>query len=163
MASPKYSFDAPMLKISNIDAAYIEFPFDCQKEFGLKGQVKVKAIFNNTIEYRGSLAKMGHQCHCLGIKKEIRKALNLSFGDIIHIDIVQDIEPRIVEVPEDVQNELIRKQDIFEFFSSLSYTHKKEYVNYINEAKKAETRKRRIEKTMEMLSEVIEKKNKTNK
>jgi hypothetical protein len=52
-----YEFDAEIIKHEAINAAFIEFPFDVEKEFGTKGQVKVHVTFNG-FEYRGSLANM---------------------------------------------------------------------------------------------------------
>lgn len=44
----KYEFDALIQKHDSIDAAFIEFPYDVLEEFGTKGQVKVKAVFDGT-------------------------------------------------------------------------------------------------------------------
>jgi len=65
----------------------------------------------------------------------------------------RDDEPRVVEVPGDLAQALERKPGLREFFDSLSYTHRKEYVRWIEEAKRAETRANRIEKALVLLSE----------
>jgi uncharacterized protein YdeI (YjbR/CyaY-like superfamily) len=59
---------------------------------------------------------------------------------------------RIVEVPEELQRRLKDKPEVQSFFDSLAYTHRKEYVRWITEAKREETRLSRLEKTMEKLS-----------
>jgi hypothetical protein len=146
----KYEFDAPVLKHEGIDAAYIEFPYDVQKEFGVKGQVKVKAWFDG-IPYRGSLAKMGHWCHLLGITREIRQMIGKNPGDVVHVILEQDLDERIVTPPEDFAQLLRQNTDASAFFEKLSYTHKKEYVEWIESAKKAETRQSRLIKAIEML------------
>jgi hypothetical protein len=66
----KFEFDAVMQKHEGLDAGYIEFPYSVAAEFGTKGQVKVKAYFNG-FPYRGSLVKMGHICHLIGVTKEV--------------------------------------------------------------------------------------------
>jgi hypothetical protein len=47
-----YEFDAEIKKQDSIDAPFVEFPYDVEKEFGVKGQVKVLATFDGC-EYRG--------------------------------------------------------------------------------------------------------------
>jgi hypothetical protein len=58
-----------------MNAAYVEFPFSAEDMFGKKGQVKIKASFDDKVEYRGSLAKMKSDCHILGLTQEVRKQL----------------------------------------------------------------------------------------
>ena len=79
----KYEFDAIIQKLENMDAAYIEFPYDVRKEFG-KGRVKVHATFDGYI-YDGSLVRMKTECHIIGIKKEIRSIIHKQAGDVIHV------------------------------------------------------------------------------
>jgi hypothetical protein len=141
----KIVFQAIILQHKGMDAGYIEFPFSVQEIFGIKGQVKVKAILDNSVVYRGSLAKMGFSCHVLGITKDIRKELNKTFGDEIDVQIEQDIAPREVILPQDLINLLKQYPDAKKFFEGLSYTNRKEYVTWIDSAKKDGTRKQRIE------------------
>ena len=61
-----YEYDAVIEKYPALNATYIDFPFDVEKEFGTKGQVKVKATFDK-VDYRGSLARMKNPTHWLGI------------------------------------------------------------------------------------------------
>ncbi|MBP1990999.1 YdeI/OmpD-associated family protein [Paenibacillus eucommiae] len=138
-----YSFEAEILKHDDMDAAYITFPYDVQKEFGAKGQVKIKAIFDGEVEYRGSLAKMGLDHHCLGITKKVREQLGKRPGDRIQVRLNKDEEARIVEIPADLQEEL-QAHKLEQAFLKLSYTKQKEMVESIGHAKKAETRLRRI-------------------
>jgi hypothetical protein len=146
----RYEFDAVIFKHENIDGAYIEFPYNIEEEFGVKGQVKVKATFDGAL-YRGSLTKMGMRCHWLGITKEIRKLIGKNPGDKVRVILEQDLEERVVVVPEDFLAAMSAHPDAFSFFEKLSYTHKKEYVQWIESAKKAETRTSRIAKALEML------------
>lgn len=80
-----YEFDAVIKKVPDIDGAYIEFPYDVKEEFG-KGRVFVKATFDG-YEYEGSLVKMKTPCHIIGIRKDIRKAINKNHGDTIKVTI----------------------------------------------------------------------------
>ncbi|WBV59375.1 DUF1905 domain-containing protein [Chryseobacterium camelliae] len=66
-------FSAIIKQNGNMNAAFVEFPFSTEKLFGKKGQVKIKALFDGTVEYRGSLSKMKSDCHILGLTQENRK------------------------------------------------------------------------------------------
>jgi len=144
-------FSATIRRLEWMDAAFIEFPYNVEELFNKKGQVKVKALFDGKVEYRGSLAKMGLPCHFLGITKEIRKKLGKSFGDVIDVELEEDFEVREVIIPEDVALVLSQNPDAAEFFNSLSYTFRKEYIRWIETAKKEETRKKRLELLREKL------------
>lgn len=150
----EYEFDAKLLKHEGMNAAFIEFPYDVEKEFGTKGRVKVHATFDG-VEYRGSLVKMGHHCHIVGITQKIRKEINKNPGDIVYLVLKQDTKPRVVEVPKDFAELRGKHVEAKELFDSMSYTHKKEYVNWIEEAKREETRKRRIEKSIDMILDKV--------
>lgn len=146
----KYEFEGVIQKHEGMDAAFVEFPYDTEKEFGQKGMVKVK-ITAEGYTWRSSLAKMGHGCHWIGLTQAVRKIINKNPGDKVQLVVEKDNEERIVEIPADLQKLLKKEKSAAAIFEKLSYTHKKEYVQWINEAKKEETRGRRIEKTIEML------------
>jgi hypothetical protein len=129
--------------------AFVEVPFDVEKEFGSK-RPKVKALIEG-IPYRGILTRMGAERHILGIRKDIREQIGKTFGDEINVTVEPDMEPRAVEIPADLLKELKKDQEVKTFFDKLSYTHQKEYVTWIAEAKKEETRARRVAQTIEML------------
>lgn len=140
-------------KHPKINAAYIEFPFSVEEIFGKKGQIKVKVIFDNLIEYRGSLAKMGTKCHTLGIVQSIMKDLNKNFGDEIRVKLEEDTEERIVEIPEDIRILFNDNEKVAKLYNSFSYTKRKEFIRWIENAKKPETRERRKQRMIEMILE----------
>jgi hypothetical protein len=147
----KVKFTARIEQHRGMDAGYILFPFDVYELYGVKGQVKVKAIFDGKVEYRGSLVKMGFPCHMIGITKEIRQKLGKSLGDTISVEIQPDAEKREVVVPEDVKLLLDQHPRAKKFFVGLSYTERKEYIRWIDTAQKEETRARRIGITLDKL------------
>ncbi|MEM5774003.1 MAG: YdeI/OmpD-associated family protein [Anaerolineaceae bacterium] len=132
--------------------AYIEFPFDMQETFETRGRVKVKAHYDG-VEYRGSLVNMGLGCHILGITKAIYKQIGKQIGDTVHVTLQVDEEPRVLEIPADFQEALSAEPAAQEFFDKLAYSHRREYVLWINEAKREETRRNRIQKAVQMLGE----------
>ena len=148
--SKKQTFTA-VIQNAGGGGAFVEVPFDVEKEYGSK-KPKVKATIEG-VPYRGTLVRMGTECHLLIILKGIRKQIGKTFGDEIQISLEPDTEPRVVEVPKDLMEELKKDKEAKVIFDKLSYTHQKEYVNWINEAKKEETRQNRILKTVKMLKE----------
>ena len=82
-----YEFEAVILKVPDIDGAYIEFPYDVREEFG-KGRVKVHATFDGE-PYDGSLVRMKTQNHIIGIRKDIRAKINKQPGDRINVTITE--------------------------------------------------------------------------
>lgn len=146
-----YEFDAKLIKHDSINAAYIEFPYHTEREFGTKGQIKVNVTFDGC-EYRGSLANMGQGCHCLGLTQKMRNDIGKQPGDVVHVILRKDEEPRNIDMPEDFNKLLENNSEAKEFFNSLSYTSRKEYVNWIISAKKVENRKKRIDEAIIKLS-----------
>src|SRR5574339_938301 len=98
-------------KIQNADGggAFVEVPFDVETAFGSK-RPKVKALIEG-IPYRGTLTRMGTDCHILGIRKEIREQAGKTFGDEITITIEPDTEPRLIEIPADLMKELKKDRE----------------------------------------------------
>lgn len=133
-----------------VNGAYIEIPFDVEAFFGKK-RVNVNATFDG-VPYRGSMVRMGSPVHILIIRKDIRAKIGKSFGDLIDVRVEEDLAPRVVEVPDDFKAMLKEVPEVAAFFKKLSYTHQKEYVNWIVTAKRPETRTRRMNKAIEMMS-----------
>lgn len=150
------TFSAEIQQHQDINAAFVNFPFDTVELFGKKGQVKVKVLLDDKVIYRSSLANMGCGCHRLGLTQAIRKDLGKTFGDIVEVKLWEDKEERIVIVPDDVQELINQNEKAKEFYDKMSYTYKKEYIHWIDDAKKEETLECRKVKMIEML--VAEKK-----
>jgi hypothetical protein len=144
----KHNFKA-VIQNAGGGGAFVEVPFDVEKAFGAK-KPKVKALIEG-VPYRGLLVRMGGPNHILIILKGIREQIGKTFGDEIQVSVELDAEPRVVEVPKDLMKELKKDREAKAFFDKLSHTHQKEYVKWIEEAKRDETRQTRIVKTIEML------------
>ena len=129
--------------------ACVYFPYDVQEEFGTKGRVPVKATFDG-VPYTGSMVKYGAPQHMLGIVKNIREQIGKKPGDTVDVTVQKDEAERTVEVPAEFEK-LMKKEKVWAAFDTLSYTHKKEYVRWITEAKREETRATRLMKSVEML------------
>jgi hypothetical protein len=148
----KYKFKTK-IEAGDGGGAYVLFPYDTEKEFGTKGRVPVKASFDG-VPYSGSLIKYGNPLHMLGMRKAIRAETGKGPGDTIEVVVWKDEEVRTVEVPAQFKN-LMKKEGLIPVFEKLSYTHRKEYCRWIAEAKKEETRLKRLEKALEMLKKGV--------
>ncbi len=84
-----------------------------------------------------------------------RAAARVSAGDEVDVDIEPDDEPREVAVPADFAAALGQDAEAQAFFDELAFTHRKEWVRWVEEAKKAETRTARITKTVSSLHDGI--------
>ena len=146
----KQSFTA-VIQNAGGGGAFVEIPFDVEAVFGAK-RPKIKAMIEG-VPYRGILSRMGTDYHMLIIIKEIREKIGKTFGDEVRITVEPDTEPRVLEIPKDLMKELKKNKEAKAFFDKLSYTHQKEYVTWVTEAKKEETRQNRIVKTIAMLEQ----------
>lgn len=146
-------FTAIIKQNGEMNAAFIEFPFSIEELFNKKGQVKIKATFDGKVEYRGSLVKMKSDCHILGLTQDIRKQLGKTFGDEVSVSLMEDKEERIVEIADDISLIFHENPQAKALFDKMSYTHKKEYIRWIEEAKKFETRENRKIKMIQMILE----------
>jgi hypothetical protein len=133
------------------NSAYFLVPFKTEEEYGTRARVKVKVTIDG-YQYRSSIVPMGLESHALGVRKEILKTIGKKAGDIVEVIMEQDIEPRVVTIPDDFLDELNKNPMAKSNFEKMSYSHQREYVQSINEAKKEITRQKRIQKAIEMLS-----------
>jgi len=100
---------------------------------------------------------MGGGQHYMVVNKDMRAGAKVKGGDKITVTMERDEEARVIEVPKDFASALKKNKQAQAAWDKLSYTHRKEHVGAIEEAKKAETRTRRIEKAIAQLSEAKQK------
>ena len=115
------------------------------------GRPKVKVTMQG-YEFRSSIARMGGE-YWLGVSAERRSAAGVRAGDVLDLDIVLDDQERTVDVPEDLAAALAAEPAAEAFFAGLSVSNRKWHVLQIEGAKTAETRARRIAKSVRMLAE----------
>jgi hypothetical protein len=112
--------------------------------------VRVKVSFDG-VDYRGSLAPMGGR-HILGIRKAIREQIGKGVGYTVHVMLHRDTEERTVELPPELVELLRTQPKVKAAFDGLSFTHRREYAEWVASAKKPETRARRTEGVRERLT-----------
>jgi hypothetical protein len=129
--------------------AFVSIPFDVEMVFGKK-RVPVEATIDAET-YRGTLVRTGGPSHILIVLKEIREKIGKGLGDSVDVVIAEDLKPRVVPVPGDLAKALGGQPKAKLFFCGLSYTGQEGYVRWIEEAKRAETRRSRVARAVKML------------
>src|SRR5262245_50665276 len=126
----------------------VELPVGLKQADGT-ARPKAKATVND-ITLRTTVSVYGGRSY-VGFRKEIQEAAGIRIGDRVRVRIEPDVEPREIEVPDDLARALKGDRAASHAFEGLSYTHRMEYAQWVQDAKKPETRQRRVEKTIEML------------
>ena len=130
--------------------AVVVVPFDVREAYG-QARPPVRGKINGH-PFRTTVAVYGGVPY-LGFRRELREAAGVELGDTVEIELERDDEPRVVETPPDLAAALAAEADAQEAWERLSYTHRREHVEAIEEAKREETRRRRVESTLAALRE----------
>ncbi|HEX2469401.1 MAG TPA: YdeI/OmpD-associated family protein [Candidatus Limnocylindrales bacterium] len=117
-----------------------------------KGKRPPVRVTINGYTYRNTVAVYG-DTYMLGVAAEHREAVGIQAGDEIDVDLELDTAPREVELPPDFAAALDAAPAAKRFFETLSYSNKRRFTLSIDDAKSEETRKRRIEKSVNQLRE----------
>jgi bifunctional DNA-binding transcriptional regulator/antitoxin component of YhaV-PrlF toxin-antitoxin module len=125
-------------------------PFDVRAAYGL-ARPPVRGTVNGH-PFRTTVAVYGGTFY-LGFRREVREAAGIEVGDRVAIELVRDEKPREVVVPADLAAALARDPAAQAAWSRLSYTHRREHVEAIEEAKREETRRRRVDAALALLRE----------
>ena len=88
----------------------------------------------------------------LPVNKALREGVKAKAGDTVSVVLERDNEPRTVTPPPDFAHALKANRVALAGWEKLSYSHRKEYVGAIEEARKPETRVPRIQKAIEELT-----------
>jgi uncharacterized protein DUF1905/bacteriocin resistance YdeI/OmpD-like protein len=129
--------------------AYVTVPDSVVDALGGGGRIPVEATFDG-VPYRGSIVSMGG-ARCLGVLKSIRDQLGKGQGDVVAVGVARDEAERTVTVAPDLAAAL-DEAGARPAFDALSFSHRREYVTWIDEAKRPETRQRRIAQTVERIT-----------
>jgi len=139
------------LESSGKSATGIEVPAEVVEALG-SGRKPPVRITLGTHAYRSTVASRGGR-YLVGVSAENRALAGVAAGDALDVEIELDTAPREVVVPADLATALAGDVDARRFFDGLSFSQKQWYVIPIEQAKKPETRRRRVEKALTMLRE----------
>ena len=124
----------------------IPLPFDPKAVFGkVRAPIKVTVNGHN---FRTTVVAMGGP-PCIGLRRSHREAAGVDGGDTVEVRVELDTELRTVKPPADLINALKSAPSAWERWQALSYTHQREHVEAIEEAKAPETRARRIQRAVD--------------
>jgi hypothetical protein len=126
-------------------------PFDVSSAFGTRAKVRVTGTIDR-IPYRGSLTPYGGR-HYLGVNRAMRSAIDKDGGDLIHVVMEADAEPRTLEMPEDLIWALDFDRQAQAIFESYSFARRQEFIAWLESARKPEIRARRLEQALQMILE----------
>jgi Bacteriocin-protection, YdeI or OmpD-Associated/Domain of unknown function (DUF1905) len=111
----------------------------------------VRATING-YTWGGRVSRMGGE-FLLGLNREVRTGAGVEAGDEVTVTIALDEAPREVDVPAALAQALEGDATAKATFDALAFTHRKEFARWIAEAKKDETRERRVAQALQMLRE----------
>jgi hypothetical protein len=120
----------------------IPVPFDPAAVFG-KVRAPVRVTLNG-YSYRSTIASYGGEA-LIPLRKSNREAAGLEGNETLEVRLDLDLEPREVELPEDLAAALRNAPPAWDRWGEMSFSHQREYVESVETAKKPETRARRIE------------------
>jgi hypothetical protein len=101
----------------------------------------------NGVDYRTRVLVYGGRYY-LGLRKDVVAAAGARPGTEAEVSLELDTQPREVKLPSELQAALDADPAARQVFDGLAFTHRKEYVQWIEQAKREETRRARVEKTM---------------
>ena len=139
-ANMKKTFKATVFRDGS--TCFIPVPFDPREAFGqVRAPVEVTL---NGYRFRSTIASMGDG-PCVPLRRSHREAAGLEGGETLSVTLALDTAKREVEPPADLVKALKATSPAWARWQELSYTHQREHVEAVQEAKKDETRRRRIE------------------
>jgi hypothetical protein len=110
------------------------------------------------ISYKSTIVTMGNDIFFFPVRKEIRQQILKDINDEIEVAVSIDIEQRVVDIPDEIMESFLLLPPTLEYFKALSYTYQKEMVNYVMQAKRIETKNKRILKMIDWIHEMHAKK-----
>ncbi|MCL2612372.1 MAG: YdeI/OmpD-associated family protein [Nocardioidaceae bacterium] len=108
------------------------------------------AVTINGYTWRTTVARMGGE-NLIGLARRIRDETGLEIGDVVEVAVELDTATREVDVPPELAEALAGDPAAGAAYEGLAYTHRKEFARWVAEAKRAETKERRVAQALEML------------
>ncbi len=130
------------------NAACIQVVGDVKATFG-RANPKVKIYFDGHL-YRGSISNMGWGPMVV-MPQAVRKKVKKIHGDTVHVRIELDTEERIIEIPPELEELFKSRPELQAVYDKWSYTKRKELARSISEAKRPETKAKRLAKGISLL------------
>lgn len=149
---PEHEFEAVLEAGDGDGGVFVVVPFSVPEVYGTRGRVPVQVTFDG-YPYQGSITPLGDGHHALHVLKQIRKAVGKTIGDTVRVTLSRDVVERKMEAPADLAEQLAANPKAAAYFTNLAYTHQREFVRWLEGAKKPEARVHRLAQTIEMLGQ----------
>jgi hypothetical protein len=153
-----YHFNAILIKGSrNNGWTYIDVPPVISITFHKPGKIFIRGTVNGCA-FRTTFNKKGDGEGFFYVNQSLLKSIQKTAGDMVLVEMKEDEEPGVVHIPDDLSEALSCSDNAKFTFDNFPYSHKKEIIAWINDAKKPETRLRRILKSVTMLEDYTKQK-----
>jgi Bacteriocin-protection, YdeI or OmpD-Associated/Domain of unknown function (DUF1905) len=147
-----HSFEARLVRPEGVGTwTYFVIPLDLADLYGAKGTIQVRGTING-VSFRSAALPSGDGSHFVAVNKAIRDQIGAHQGDTVAVTLVRDDEPRTLSVPDDLRLALDAAPAAGALFSAFSYSHQREYLEWIASAKTEATRRRRIASAVEKIA-----------
>src|SRR4030081_2585697 len=134
---------------SDQGACFIRVPPEVLTTLGQRKRAPVKVMIND-YTYRTTIAVYGGKSY-IGVRREVREAAGVEAGDQLTVALEYDSELRTVDLPDALRAALEADATAAAAFDKLAYTRKKEFVDWLTGAKRADTQQRRLAQAVKML------------
>ncbi len=129
---------------------FLEIPFSVEEAFGSRARVAVSGTLNG-FAFRNSLMPEGDGTHSMMVNKALQAGAKAAAGDLVEVTLDVDRSERVIDVPIELKQALAENKAAAAAFETLSYSHRKEFADWIAGAKKEQTRQSRAAKSMPMM------------
>jgi hypothetical protein len=130
---------------------FVVVPLEVAAAAGLRYRDRVRGTVNGA-QYRSSLMKYSGVFH-MGVHTATLRQAGAALGDVVDVTVERDPDPLPADrVPPELSRALRANARASTVFEALAPSHKREYVGFIIEAKRAETRARRVAQTIAALA-----------
>jgi hypothetical protein len=137
-------FTAELERVGKTSARF-PVPFDLREAFGrARPPVKVTIGGHTWRTTPGVYGGTGY----IGLNRAVRAASGVDAGDRVRVTMELDTEPRTVDPPEDLRAALEAEPGAVATYEGLSFTHRREYAEWVQGAKRPETRTKRVAETV---------------
>ncbi|HUK30857.1 MAG TPA: YdeI/OmpD-associated family protein [Candidatus Acidoferrum sp.] len=151
-SGPKKKFKTKIVAIGPSGAwSEIQIPFSVENEWGSRARVSVRGTMNG-FAFRSSIFPDGRGGHTMMMNKALMEGSKAGPGDTVTFEMQQDTKPRPIIIPKDFKAALAGSAKARGVFEAFSPSHCRAYVDWITQAKRAETRTARIAKAIQMIA-----------
>jgi hypothetical protein len=147
MSPPKFT---ATLEAGRGGGAFVVLPDKVLAALGGGSRFRVTGTLDG-VSFASSTMGMGGGRVCMGVHKATRQAAGVDIGDRVKVEVERDDRPRELSLPDDLATALAGDASAQAAFEKLSFTHRREYVEWVTGAKRDETRARRIAETLDRL------------